>query len=126
MKEYVTTAIQVDLLKNSLALAHPKGTFTAEYFNSEMREAGRNKPYDCIVGVSGGDRFIISCRSCEEQWELRPLAVHYDNTWNSAIATMNIQKILSNLDVDLYTHVVSNKEVDDIFTIFLFCWSCRT
>ena len=25
---------------------------------------------------------------------LRPLAVHYDNTWNSAIATMNIEKVL--------------------------------
>jgi hypothetical protein len=51
---------------------------------------------------------------------LRPLAVHYDNTWNSAIATQNIQKVLSALDVDLYTHVVDNKEADDIFRAFFY------
>jgi hypothetical protein len=52
------------------------------------------------------------------EWGLRPLAVHYDNTWNSAIATQNIQKVLAALDVDLYTHVVDNKEADDIFGAF--------
>ena len=49
---------------------------------------------------------------------LRPLAVHYDNTWNTSIATQNIRKVLSALDVDLYTHVVDNKEADDIFLSF--------
>ncbi len=31
---------------------------------------------------------------------------------------MNIQKVLSYLDIDLYTHVVNNKEADDIFRSF--------
>ena len=44
--------------------------------------------------------------------------MHYDNTWNSAIATENIRKVLSALDVDLYTHVTDNKEADDIFLSF--------
>jgi hypothetical protein len=51
---------------------------------------------------------------------LRPLAVHYDNTWNSAIATENIRKILQKLKVDLYTYVIDNKESDDIFRAFFF------
>ena len=55
-----------------------------------------------------------------KQWGLRPLAVHYDNTWNSAIATMNIHKVLRDMGVDLYTHVVANKEADDIFRAFFF------
>lgn len=55
-----------------------------------------------------------------KEWGLRPLAVHYDNTWNSAIATMNIHKVLNKLNVDLYTHVVANKESDDIFRAFFF------
>jgi tRNA(Ile)-lysidine synthase TilS/MesJ len=53
-----------------------------------------------------------------KKWGLRPLAVHYDNTWNSAIATENIRKVLTALDVDLYTHVIDNKEADDIFRSF--------
>jgi len=52
------------------------------------------------------------------EWGLRPLAVHYDNTWNTAIATENIRKILGKLNVDLYTLVVDNKESDDIFRSF--------
>ena len=49
---------------------------------------------------------------------MRPLAVHYDNTWNAAISTINISTILKKLNVDLHTHVVNNKEADDIFKSF--------
>jgi hypothetical protein len=49
---------------------------------------------------------------------LRPLAVHYDNTWNTSIATENIRKVLGKLNIDLYTHVIDNKESDDIFKAF--------
>ena len=82
-----------------------------------IKKDGRNKKYDCIVGVSGGTdssymiKLAIDCG-------LRPLAVHYDNTWNTAIATENIRKVLTKLNVDLYTHVVDNKESDDIFRSF--------
>ena len=52
-------------------------------------------------------------------WGLRPLAVHYDNTWNTAVATENIRKITSSLGVDLYTYVVNNKEHDAIKLAFI-------
>ena len=47
-----------------------------------------------------------------------PLAVHYDNTWNSATASQNIRKVLGGLGIDLYTHVIDNRESDDIFHAF--------
>ena len=53
------------------------------------------------------------------QYGLRPLAVHYDNTWNGSIATLNIHRVLKHLDIDLFTWVVNNKEVDDIFRSFM-------
>lgn len=83
----------------------------------EIKRRGRRKKYDCVIGVSGGTDSSYMVYLARE-WGLRPLAVHYDNTWNSAIATENIRKILSKLDVDLYTHVVDNKEADDIFRSF--------
>ena len=49
---------------------------------------------------------------------LRPLAVHFDNTWNSEIATMNIKKMLKSLKIDLYTKVSNSDEMDDIFDHF--------
>ena len=66
-----------------------------------------------MIGVSGGtDSSYLMIKA--KEWGLKPLAVHYDNTWNSAIATQNIRKVTEKLDIDLYTHVVNNEEVDDV------------
>ena len=35
----------------------------------------------------------------KKKYDLRILAVHYDNTWNTAIATQNIKKIINNSDL---------------------------
>lgn len=84
----------------------------------EIKKAGSKRKYDCVVGVSGGtDSSYMLYLTVSKG--LRPLAVHYDNTWNSAIATENIRKVTKALGVDLYTHVVDNKESDDIFKSFL-------
>jgi N-acetyl sugar amidotransferase len=108
---------QVDNLIEQYGTGKEKGRRLFTEILDEIKIAGRNKKYDCVVGVSGGvdSSYLIYLA---KQNGLRPLAVHYDNTWNSAIATMNIQRVLSKLDIDLYTHVVDNKEIDDIFRSF--------
>lgn len=108
---------QVDRLKKEFGTASPVGEAKLEAIIEEIKRAGRGKPYDCVIGVSGGTDSSYMVYLAKE-WGLRPLAVHYDNTWNSAIATENIRKVLNALDVDLYTHVVDNKEADDIFRSF--------
>ena len=69
------------------------------------------------MGVSGGtdSSYLIDLIHREG---LRPLAVHFDNTWNSEIATMNIKKMLKSLKIDLYTKVINSDEMDDIFRSF--------
>jgi N-acetyl sugar amidotransferase len=108
---------QVDRLIEQYGTGQPSGIAELERLIEAMREAGRGKKYDCIIGVSGGTDSSYLVWLAKE-WGLRPLAVHYDNTWNSAIATQNIRKVLDGLDVDLHTHVVDNKEADDIFRAF--------
>lgn len=108
---------QVEGLVEQYGTGQPKGEAQFAAILDDIKRAGRGKKYDCIVGVSGGTDSSYLVYMAKE-WGLRPLAVHYDNTWNSAIATMNIHRVLSALDVDLYTHVVANKEVDDIFRSF--------
>jgi N-acetyl sugar amidotransferase len=108
---------QVEQLIEQYGTGQSKGESLFSEILTDIKRSGRGKKYDCIVGVSGGtdSSFLVYLA---KEWGLRPLAVHYDNTWNSAIATMNIQKVLKGLDVDLYTHVVANKEADDIFRSF--------
>lgn len=83
----------------------------------EIKRGGRGKSYDIAVGVSGGTDSSYMLYVARE-YGLRPLAVHYDNTWNTAIATQNIRRVTAALNVDLYTHVCDNKESDDIFRSF--------
>ena len=108
---------QVDQLVAQYGTGTQKGSDLFQAILTEIKNTGQGNKYDCIIGVSGGTDSSYLVYLCK-QWGLRPLAVHYDNTWNSAIATMNIHKVLSVLDVDLYTHVVDNKEADDIFRSF--------
>jgi N-acetyl sugar amidotransferase len=85
---------------------------------NEIRRQGRGKKYDVIVGVSGGcDSSFMLHQTVK--LGLRPLAAHFDNTWDSTVAVENIQAILRKLDVDLYTYVVDNNEYDDIYRSFL-------
>jgi N-acetyl sugar amidotransferase len=109
---------QIEMLLGEYGTGSAKGERMLEQIVSEMKREGRNKRYDCIIGVSGGtDSSYLLIKA--QEWGLRPLAVHYDNTWNSAIATMNIGKVTAALNIDLFTHVVDNKEVDDIKKSFL-------
>ena len=109
---------QVDSLIESYGTGRRRGKELLDDIIRDIRRTGKNNKYDCVVGVSGGtDSSYLLCKAVE--WGLRPLAVHYDNTWNAAIATQNIHRVTSTLGVDLFTHVVSNKEVDDIKRAFL-------
>ena len=84
----------------------------------EIKKAGKGKKYDCVIGVSGGADSSYLLHLAKEHG-LRPLAAHFDNTWNSKIAVENIECVLNKLDIDLYTNVVDAEEFDDIQHSFL-------
>lgn len=71
----------------------------------EIKRSGKGKEFDCIIGVSGGvDSTYVAY--IVKELGLRPLAVHFDNGWNSELAVSNIEKTLKTLDIDLYTYVI--------------------
>lgn len=111
--------LQIDELEAQYKPRHPDGEVRLKSLLSNIRRDSKNNRYGCVVGVSGGtDSSYLLLKAVE--WGLRPLAVHYDNTWNTSVATENIRKITSVLGVDLYTHVINNKESEDIFRSFLY------
>lgn len=84
---------------------------------AEIKQNGEGKPYDCIVGVSGGvDSSWVLVNAV--QLGLRPLAVHMDNGWNSNLAVSNISNLIETLDVDLYTHVINWGEYRNLMEAF--------
>jgi len=86
---------------------------------AEKIKIGKEKrKYDVVVGVSGGTDSSYLLYLAKELG-LRPLAAHYDNTWNSKIAVENIKNVLEALNVDLFTHVIDNREFCDILKSFM-------
>lgn len=85
---------------------------------AEVQEFGRGKPYDSIIGLSGGvDSSYLACKV--KEWGLRPLAVHVDGGWNSELAVKNIEQIVTRAGLDLVTHVVDWDEMRDLQLAFL-------
>lgn len=85
---------------------------------SQIKRSGKSRNYDCVVGVSGGRDSTFTLYSAIKLG-LRPLAVHFDNGWNSEIATANIHNAVRKLDVDLYTHVADWEEFKSLQLSFL-------
>jgi len=95
-----------------------EGWAMLEKIADEIREEGKNKPYDCIMGLSGGvDSTYVAYLA--KQLGLRPLAVHFDNGWNSELAVMNIENIITKLGFDLFTYVIDWNEFKDIQIAYL-------
>jgi N-acetyl sugar amidotransferase len=79
----------------------------------EQIRAGRRGDYDSIVGLSGGvDSSYVAYQAV--RLGLKPLAVHFDNGWNSELAVKNIEQIVKRLQLDLLTFVIDWEEFRDI------------
>lgn len=84
----------------------------------KIKNGGSGNEYDCIIGVSGGvDSTYVAYLT--KQLGLKPLAVHFDNGWNSELAVSNIEKVLKELNIDLYTYVIDWEEFKDLQLSFL-------
>jgi hypothetical protein len=86
-------------------------------FIDNVKASGKSKPYDCIIGLSGGLDSSYALHLAVKEG-LRPLAVHMDNGWNSELAQNNITNLVRELDVDLYTHVIDWDEYREMMQSF--------
>ncbi|KQW47802.1 LPS biosynthesis protein [Nocardioides sp. Root1257] len=86
---------------------------------AQMKEDGKGRKYDAVIGVSGGCDSSYLMHLMSQHYGLRLLAVHFDNTWNTRTATENIHKVTTKLGIDLFTEVVNANEFDDLYLSFL-------
>jgi N-acetyl sugar amidotransferase len=84
-----------------------------------MKENGKGKKYDCIIGVSGGTDSSYLLHIAKKTYGLRSLAVNLDNGWSSEIAVQNIKKVTKALDIDLETFVIDYEEVKAVLRAYM-------
>jgi len=79
----------------------------------KIKEDGEGKPFDCVLGLSGGaDSSFMAFKS--KEWGLRPLIVHFDNGWNDELAVRNIEVMIKKLNFRLHTYVMDWPEFRDL------------
>ena len=106
--------------KNIFPNWHPneKGLKMLQPLIDKIKREGKNKPHDCLIGLSGGIDSSYVTYIAKEKFGLRPMLFHVDAGWNSQEAVNNIQKLVDGLNLDLYTEVVNWEEMKDLQLAF--------
>jgi len=85
----------------------------------KIKKDGKNRDFDCIIGLSGGLDSSYAAYVAKEIMGLRPLIFHVDAGWNTDKAVGNIEKLINGLGLDLYTEVINWEEMKDLQVAFL-------
>jgi N-acetyl sugar amidotransferase len=99
---------------------HPneKGAAMFRETVAQIKASGKGKPFDCIMGMSGGLDSSYLLHLAVTEFGLRPLVFHVDGGWNTDLAVNNIQMLVEKLGLDLYTEVINWDEMRDFQLAF--------
>jgi N-acetyl sugar amidotransferase len=81
---------------------------------SKIKHKGNGKPYDCILGLSGGLDSSYMLHLAVKEWGLRPFVFHIDAGWNLPIAEKNIKRLTSKLGVKLHIKKMDRNEMREM------------
>ena len=102
----------------SLELFRDKSEVDLIEFAERIKRQSRSKKYDCLIGISGGVDSSYVAHLCSKLG-LRVLAVHVDNGWNSELATVNIEGLCDQLNIELETVVLDWGEFRELQSAFI-------
>lgn len=107
--------------ENILPNWHPdeRGERELAAIAAKIRDSGKGKDFDCIIGLSGGLDSSYLAYIAKEKMGLRPLLFHVDAGWNTDQAVGNIEKLVDGLSLHLYTEVINWEEMKDLQVAFL-------
>lgn len=108
-----------DVLNSLYGYRGEKTDKELEEIVKKIKKAGKNKEYDCVLGISGGvDSAYMAYIA--KKLGLRVLAVHVDAGWNTDIAVENIKKVCEKLGYDLHTIVVDWPTMKELQRAYMF------
>ena len=96
-----------------------KGKKILDKIVAKVKQVGKNRKYDCVVGISGGRDSTYSLWYIVKVLGLRPLAVHFNDGFGNPTAGQNMIKVCKKLGVDLRTITSDWRESKDIKLAFL-------
>lgn len=79
-----------------------------------IKESGKGKQYDCILGLSGGLDSSYMLHLAVKEWGLRPFVFHIDAGWNLPVAEENIKKLTDKLGIELHVEKMDWNEMREM------------
>jgi len=84
----------------------------------KIKKQGKNKDYDCILGLSGGvDSTYVAYLT--KQLGLRPYLITLDNGYDTEVTKRNVQRIVDYLNAELHVHSIDPEEFRDLQLAYL-------
>ena len=87
-----------------------------------LKNAGRGKEFDCLMGISGGLDSAYLAYLGAVKWGLRILAVHVDDGFDTELAKKNIKYLVEKANITLITIKPDPEQFLDLNRAFL----CRS
>lgn len=87
---------------------------------ADIKHAGKDKQYDCLIGISGGEDSSVMLYLAVEIWKLRPLVIHFNNRTNRPEADNNIRYLTETLNVNFIEYFLDQKEYNELCDAFLY------
>ena len=81
---------------------------------NQIKESGKGKKYDCILGLSGGLDSSYMLHLAVKEWGLRPFVFHIDAGWNLPVAEENIKRLTDKLGVELHIEKMDWNEMREM------------
>ncbi len=103
----------------------PEGEKDLMKLVAKIKDEGKDKDYDCLMGISGGVDSSYMAYLAKVKLGLRPLIFHIDAGWNSQQAVNNIERIIDSLNLDLHTEVINWEEMKDLQAAFFKAQVCH-
>ena len=110
--DYCTAALQ---RSSSVYFPNEEGKARLQEILHQIKKDGKEKKYDCIMGISGGlDSTYLAYLGYK--WGLRVLAVHIDDGYDTDISRDNLKKLISRTGFD-YKVICPDEEQYNALTL---------
>ena len=112
---YCTEALE---RKKTVYFPNEEGKVRLEKTINEIKERSKNKKYDCIMGISGGlDSSYLAYIGWK--YDLRVLAIHIDDGFDTEISKENVKKLIKKTGFDYKVITPDAKQFNALTLAFM-------
>ena len=113
---YCTRALSE--IDTSVYFPNERGQKKLDAMIAMLKEEGKGKAYDCIMGISGGlDSSYLAYLG--NKWGLRILAVHIDDGYDTEISKSNIKKLCDAAHIELRSIKPDPEQFNDLTLAYM-------